>query len=167
MATKLKTPIGRKLDKAKPAPKAAAAKSMAAANKATGTAAAKLIDACIQRGDPKLKPVAGEIRRLVKETIPESVEAINPWGIPAFDFHGPICFMMVGKHHITLGFSRGTSLSDAANLLEGTGKNLRHVRLTEAASVPAAALTKLIRQAATLNRAAPLTPSMRPTKKPR
>jgi hypothetical protein len=165
MAAKAKAQTGKKIDKEKAATKAVA--SMGGANKAVGTAAAKLIDACIHRGNPKLKPVADEIRRLVKETIPESIEAINPWGIPAFDFHGPICFMMVGKHHITLGFSRGTSLSDAANLLEGTGKNLRHVKLTDAGPLPAAALTKLIRQAATLNRAAPLTPSMRPTKKPR
>jgi hypothetical protein len=165
MATKAKTQSGKKTDKERVAPKPAA--SMSGGNKAVGTAAAKLIDACIARGNPKLKPVADEIRRLVKETIPESIEAINPWGIPAFDFHGPICFMMVGKHHITLGFSRGTSLSDAAGLLEGIGKNLRHVILTDAAPIPTGALTKLIRQAATLNRAAPLTPSMRPTKKPR
>jgi hypothetical protein len=162
---KPKARVEKKAAKAEHAPKAAAA--MSGGNKAVGTAAAKLIDACIARGNPKLAPVAEEIRRLVKETIPESAEAINPWGIPTFDFHGPICFMMIGKHHITLGFSRGTSLSDAANLLEGTGKNLRHVKITDAAPVPAAALTKLIRQAATLNRAAPLTPSMRPTKKPR
>lgn len=162
-------PVEKKIADTKPAPKAAAplaaAKSMSAGNKATGTAAAKLIDACIHRGNPNLKPVADEIRRLVKETVPESTEAINPWGIPAFDFHGPICFMMVGKNHITLGFSRGTSLSDSANLLEGTGKNLRHVKLTDGAHFNTAALTKLIRQAATLNRAAPLTPSMRPAKR--
>jgi hypothetical protein len=148
----------------KPTPKPAA-KAMAAGNKASGTAASKLIDACIHRGNPKLQPVADEIRSLVKSTVPESIEAINPWGIPAFDFHGPICFMMIGKHHVTLGFSRGTSLSDPAGLLEGTGKNLRHVKLTGASPLASAALASLIRQAATLNRAAPLTPSMRPAKK--
>ena len=148
----------------KPAPKPAA-KAMAAGNKASGTSASKLIDACITRGNPKLKPVAEEIRALVKSTVPESIEAINPWGIPAFDFHGPICFMMVGKHHVTLGFSRGTSLSDPAALLEGTGKNLRHVKLNGASPLASSALASLIRQAATLNRAAPLTPSMRPAKK--
>jgi hypothetical protein len=165
MAPKSAERAAKKSKEAKPAPKPAA-KSMAAGNKAIGTAASKLIDAIIHRANPTLQPIAEEIRSLVKTTIPESTEAINPWGIPTFDFHGPICFMMVGKHHITLGFSRGTSLSDAANLLEGVGKNLRHVKLTGASPLPAAALTKLIRQAATLNRAAPLTPSMRPTKKP-
>ncbi len=165
MAAKPRARTAKKANEDPPATKPAV-KSMAASNKAVGTAASKLIDGIIVHASPTLAPVAEEIRRLVKATIPESTEAINPWGIPTFDFHGPICFMMIGKHHITLGFSRGTSLSDAANLLEGTGKNLRHVKLTGAAPLPAAALTKLIRQAATLNRAAPLTPSMRPTKKP-
>jgi hypothetical protein len=163
MATKSKARPGKNVSTVSAATKAAA--PMAAGNKATGTAAARLIDVFIQRSNPNLKSVADEIRRLVKTTIPESIEAVNPWGIPAFDFHGPICFMMVGKHHITLGFTRGTSLNDSAGLLEGTGKNLRHVKLTGAAPLPAAALTKLIRQAAILNRASPLTPSMRPTKK--
>jgi hypothetical protein len=165
MAAKPRARAAKKTIEDPPVPKPAA-KTMSGGNKAVGTAASKLIDGLIVHASPKLIPVAEEIRRLVKETIPESTEAINPWGIPTFDFHGPICFMMIGKHHVTLGFSRGTSLSDAANLLEGTGKNLRHVKLTGTSALPAAALTKLIRQAATLNRAAPLTPSMRPTKKP-
>ncbi len=164
MAAKPKVRSAKKSKDGAAAPKSTTA-TMGAGNKATGKAAANLIDACIQRGNPNFKPIADEIRRLVKNTVPESTEAINPWGIPAFDFHGPICFMMMGKHHITLGFSRGTSLSDPDGLLEGTGKNLRHVKLTGATPLPAAALAKLIRQAATLNRAAPLTPSMRPTKK--
>ncbi|HUK30328.1 MAG TPA: DUF1801 domain-containing protein [Candidatus Acidoferrum sp.] len=165
MAAKSRARATKKPTEPPPAPNPAA-KSMSGGNKAVGTAASKIIDGIIVHSSPTLAPVAEEIRRLVKETIPESTEAINPWGIPTFDFHGPICFMMIGKHHVTLGFSRGTSLSDAANLLQGTGKNLRHVKLTGASLFPAAALTKLIRQAATLNRAAPLTPSMRPTKKP-
>jgi hypothetical protein len=36
---------------------------------------------------------------------------------------------MVGKNHVTFGFHYGTSLDDPERLLEGTGKNLRHVKL--------------------------------------
>ncbi|MFI4923170.1 MAG: DUF1801 domain-containing protein [Burkholderiales bacterium] len=101
------------------------------------------------------------IRRLVKSAVPASREAINPWGIPTFDFHGPICFMMIGKRHVTFGFPRGTSLADPGMLLEGTGKNLRHVKLKEAERLRDSNLRQLILQAARLNRKTPLTPSMR------
>jgi hypothetical protein len=122
---------------------------------------ARVFDACVLRGNAALRPVAAELRRLVKKVVPGSRESINPWGIPSFDFHGPFCFLMVGKNHVTFGFTRGTSLTDAGGLLEGTGKNLRHVKVKEIAQVRDPNLRQLILQAAALNRKTPLTPSMR------
>src|SRR6266849_10546945 len=128
---------------------------------ATGKDAVKILDAYLQRKNANLKRVAEQVRRLVKKTVPGSREAISPWGIPVFDFHGPFSLLMVGKSHFTLGFARGTSLSDPGGLLEGTGKNLRHVKVTEAEQLRDANLRHLIREAAALNREAPMTPSMR------
>ena len=54
---------------------------------------------------------------------------INPWGIPTFDYHGPLAYFMVHAGHITFGFHRGAILEDPQGLLEGTGKALRHVKL--------------------------------------
>ena len=122
---------------------------------------ARVFDACVQRGNATLKPVADELRRLVRKTVTGSRETINPWGIPTIDFYGPICFLMVGKNHVTFGFTRGTSPTDAGGLLEGTGKNLRHVKLKEVEQVRDPNLRKLILEAAALNRETPLTPSMR------
>ncbi|MGH9776306.1 MAG: DUF1801 domain-containing protein [Candidatus Acidiferrales bacterium] len=139
----------------------ASAGKKSASRAATGQAAAKAFAACMRRGSAELQCVANELRRLVKKTVPGSRETVNPWGIPTFDFHGPICLLMVGKNHVTFGFTRGTSLSDPAGLLEGTGKNLRHVKLREARQVRDANLRRLIREAAALNRRTPLTPSMR------
>lgn len=136
-------------------------KSKGGSRAATGEDAVKIIDACLQRKNAKMKRMAGEVRQLVKKTVPGSREAINPWGIPVFDFHGPFSLLMVGKNHITLGFTRGTSLSDPGGLLEGTGKNLRHVKVTEAEQLRDANLRHLLREAAALNRETPMTPSMR------
>lgn len=52
------------------------------------------------------------------------------------------------QHHATLGFHRGTSLDDPQELLEGTGKEMRHVKLKSAGEVDAAALESLVKQAA-------------------
>lgn len=126
-----------------------------------GKEAVKAIDAYVQRKNAKLKPVTKALRQLVKKTLPESREGVNAWGIPTFDFNGPICLMMVGKDHVTFGFTRGTSLAGGAELLEGTGKNLRHVKLKEVEQLRDANLRQLILEAAALNEETPVSESMR------
>ena len=63
---------------------------------------------------------------------------------------------MVGKNHVTFGFLRGTSLPDPEKLLEGTGKNLRHVKLWTVEDLKRPALKKLIVEAAKLNKRKPM-----------
>ena len=83
-------------------------------------------------------------------------ESVNPWKIPTFESNGPMCFFMIGKNHVTFGFLRGTSLPDPAKLLEGAGKNLRHVKLRTPEDLRKAALKKLIKAAARLNKKEPM-----------
>ena len=122
----------------------------------SGKAAPKAIDAYVQQRNPALKEVASAVRRLMKKTVPAAAEAINPWGVPVFELRGTLCFLMVGKHHVTLGFAQGTSLADPARLLEGTGKNNRHVKLDAVEQVSNPHLRNLILEAAVLNGKAPL-----------
>lgn len=111
-----------------------------------------------------LKEVANQLRKLVKKTLPKSKEAINPWHVPIFESHGPICYYMAGKNHITLGFIRGTSLPDPEGLLEGTGKNLRHVKIKSADDLKQKGLRELLKSAAKLNAKDPQD-GMRPYRK--
>ena len=53
------------------------------------------------------------------------------------------------KAHVNVGFFRGAELSDPSNLLEGTGKFMRHVKLRPERDVDANALMKLIETAYT------------------
>jgi hypothetical protein len=55
-------------------------------------------------------------------------------------------FAYVGVHaaHVTVGFFRGALLADAAGLLQGSGKRMRHVKLVPGKPVDAAALEALI-----------------------
>lgn len=46
--------------------------------------------------------------------------------------------------HVNVGFFRGASLADPNRLLEGTGKFMRHVKLSPARALDATALSKLI-----------------------
>ena len=53
------------------------------------------------------------------------------------------------KAHVNVGFFCGTELADPAGLLEGTGKVMRHVKLSPEREVDATALRKLIETAYT------------------
>ena len=46
--------------------------------------------------------------------------------------------------HVHVGFFRGAELADPAQLLEGTGKYMRHVKLRPDSDVDATALIKLV-----------------------
>jgi hypothetical protein len=49
--------------------------------------------------------------------------------------------------HVSVGFFRGADLYDPGGLLEGTGKNMRHVKLRPGWEINATALVKLIETA--------------------
>jgi len=49
--------------------------------------------------------------------------------------------------HVNVGFFRGAELADPAQLLEGTGKHMRHVKLRPEKQVDARALRELIHTA--------------------
>ena len=51
------------------------------------------------------------------------------------------------KAHVNVGFFRGAEIADPNGLLEGTGKFMRHVKLSREADVDTAALTTLIETA--------------------
>ena len=51
------------------------------------------------------------------------------------------------KAHVNIGFYRGAVLDDPHGLLEGTGKLMRHVKLTPGRDVNATALKELIETA--------------------
>jgi hypothetical protein len=51
------------------------------------------------------------------------------------------------KAHVNVGFFRSAELVDPGGLLEGTGKDMRHVKLRPEGEIDAVALMELIRSA--------------------
>ena len=56
-------------------------------------------------------------------------------------------YVNVFKAHVNVGFFRGAEIVDPRGMLEGTGKFMRHMKLSPERDVDAAALTKLIETA--------------------
>jgi len=103
-----------------------------------------------------LQKVVRGLRSLVKATVPGTTITVNSWGIPTFETKDPYCFYMVGKNHVTFGFHNGTSLDDPEHLLEGTGKNIRHVKLRTVEDLKQKGLKELVLAAAWLKGKLPM-----------
>ena len=110
----------------------------------------------VRDDNPELRKVVQGLRNFVKETVPGTKETVNAWGIPTFEAKDPFCFYMVGKKHVTFGFHYGTSLKDPEGLLEGTGKNIRHVKLRTVEDLQRKGLKGLMQAAARLKGKAPM-----------
>ena len=120
------------------------------------------IDLYVARENPDLVHVVDALRALVKKVIPCATEAMNPWGVPVFEWNGPLFYLRVGKKHVTFGFSRGSAIKDPAGLLEGEGRNLRHMKIADVAQTSDPNLKALLLEAKALNDKTPVSQSLRP-----
>jgi hypothetical protein len=110
----------------------------------------------VRDDNPELCEVVRALRSFVKGSVPGTKETVNAWGIPTFEAKDPFCFYMVGKNHVTFGFHYGTSLEDPQGLLEGTGKNIRHVKLRSLEELKQRGLRELVQAAARLEGKRPM-----------
>jgi hypothetical protein len=97
--------------------------------------------------NPALRKVVAGLKKLVKQTVPKAKETVNAWGVPTFEEQNPFALYMVGKKHVTFGFHFATSLDDPEGLLEGTGKNIRHVKLRNVEDLERKGLRELVVEA--------------------
>jgi hypothetical protein len=123
---------------------------------------AAAIDLYVARENPALFHVIDALRSLVKKTVPAAREAINPWGVPVFEWNGPLCYIRLGKKHVTFGFPRGSAMKDPGKLLGGEGRNLRHIKISDVAQTRDPNLKNLLQQAKALNDKTPVSQSLRP-----
>ncbi len=75
------------------------------------------------------------------------------YGVPWYRGTGYVCAIAAHSDHTNLVFARGTSLRDPDRLLEGTGKNMRHVKLYAPADATQPRLKTLLREAIALDSA--------------
>ena len=97
-----------------------------------------------------MRPILRAARELVREAAPDAVETLK-WGFPTWVGKGNVVAVMAFSDHVNLQFYLGTSLSDPARRLEGTGKDLRHVKLRHSKDVKDPAVKALVRAAVRLD----------------
>jgi uncharacterized protein YdeI (YjbR/CyaY-like superfamily) len=77
------------------------------------------IDAYIEKSADFAKPILRHIRQVVHQASPLIVETVK-WGMPFFDYKGPVCMMAAFKQHLGFGFWKASRLNDPDRLLQGS-----------------------------------------------
>ena len=104
---------------------------------------------------PELRPVCVALRKLIASLDKDVVEIvwlnqkIASYGVGPKKMSEHYAYIAVQGSHVNLGLYHGTSLADPNLLLEGKGKELRHIKFRAASAVKSKAITDLIRQAIT------------------
>jgi hypothetical protein len=73
-----------------------------------------------------------EIMQKLRWLIHDSVEGVREefkWSRPVFKAQNDIAYFKNAKAYVTLGFFNYLKLNDPDNRLEGTGKDMRHVKI--------------------------------------
>ena len=102
---------------------------------------------------PDLRSICVSLRNLVSSLHPEFFQVVWPKQRIASFGVGPkkatqhYAYISIHASHVNLGFYHGTSLNDAENMLEGTGKSLRHVKIRDLAAAERPEIKNLLLQA--------------------
>lgn len=114
----------------------------------------------IAGSDDHVRAIAIALRELIDELDPDTVEVPRPgdraasYGVGPKKMSESYVYVMPLKGYVNLGFYYGTSLADPHGLLEGTGKNLRHVKIRDTATVARTEIRALIEESIRERRAA-------------
>jgi len=95
------------------------------------------------------------LRKLVIGVCPDATETVHlGWKAVSYSrggvMKGAICGLGPLANRVNVQLNQGALLDDPSGLLEGTGKKMRHVKVSSMESVDAEALRDLVRQASAL-----------------
>ncbi len=86
----------------------------------------KRIDEYISKSAGFAKPVLQHLRNLVHKACPDVEETIK-WGMPFFDYKGPLCNMAAFKEHCAFGFWKSKIMKDAKEMMGQNESAMGHM----------------------------------------
>ncbi len=110
-------------------------------------------DEVIAKAEPDVQALALAARELLADVMPGITEV--PWarqriagyGVGPKKMSQHFCYLAPFRRHLNFGFMYGAHLPDPENLLEGSGADLRHVKIRSLADLEQPALRQLVEEA--------------------
>lgn len=103
--------------------------------------------------EEKLRPIVSALRNLIMEIDPVACEVVRlgdraaTYGIGPKKMKEGYAYILPHKSWVNLGFYQGSILVDPNGLLEGTGKNMRHIKIYALEDTKKTAIKDLIKLA--------------------
>lgn len=107
------------------------------------------VDQYILDADEELQKILRNLRNLIEHTVSDVTEHFK-WSQPVYRREKDFCYLRHTKKHVNLGFFNFNLLDDPENLLEGSGKTMRHIKIQDWQFVDQDYLKDMIIQAAEL-----------------
>ena len=110
----------------------------------------KTVEEIVGSLEPEQEEIVAKLRSIVKRVFPEIVETVK-WGNITCLMDGEnLAWIIIYKDHVDFGFFKGAELK--SNLLEGTGKGLRHIKIRSSNEIDEKELIALLKKAAELEK---------------
>lgn len=109
--------------------------------------------------DQYIANLSGEIQ-VITQALREMILQVSTvlreeykWSMPNYSYNGLVCYLQASKKHVNLGFHKGNELEkmDSHRLLQGSGKNMRHIRITHKEDIQTETFISFIQAAMKLN----------------
>lgn len=131
-----------------------ATKTSSATGAAHDTTASEKIDARIRELDDWRGDVLAQVRKWIKQALPDVAETWKWRGVPVWEHGGILCTGETYKAAVKLTFAKGAALADPAGLFNASldGNTRRAIDIHEGDRVDEKAFKALIKAAAALNK---------------
>jgi hypothetical protein len=103
---------------------------------------------------PELVALALELRERILDEAPEANEIVYDGAYTVAlhysattRYQDAFCYIALFTNHINLGFNRGADLPDPKKQLEGTGTQMRHLKIKDSADLARPAIRTFLRAA--------------------
>nr|WP_304219804.1 DUF1801 domain-containing protein [Fredinandcohnia onubensis] len=110
------------------------------------------VDQYISELPENIQNITTALRKIILDASPTLVEEYK-WSMPNYTYYGLVCYLQASKKHVNLGFHRGVELQekDTKQLLQGSGKGMRHIRIKKMEEIQPDVFTEFIKAAMELN----------------
>ena len=95
--------------------------------------------------NPEQKETVEKLRSITKAALPDVVETIKWGNITYLLGESNLSWILIFGDHVDYGFFRGAELT--SQILEGTGKGLRHIRINDDKSFDEKEILRLLKEA--------------------
>ena len=85
------------------------------------------VDDYIEQQNSLQKEILVTLRQIILDTFPDTDEEMK-WGVP--NFHNGAFYIVALKDHVNLGFSIKGLSEKELSLFEGSGKTMRHIKIS-------------------------------------